>query len=231
MSKQSTYTTERRREVATRHGKTKSPEHRAWAAMRQRCGNPNNPQYQYWGGKGVKVCARWQRFENLYADMGPRPSPEHSIDRIDVNGDYEPGNCRWATSGQQSLNKTSNKLVSFAGETRAVAEWAKLYGIDRGVLGHRLERGWDMERALTTPTEDQTGALYTYQGKTQSISAWAKEYGMSRHMLKGRLQRSKWPIEKALTLPPTPLALSNQISKQFKPGYSTRWRKPGADDE
>ena len=70
---------------------SKSPERRAWSAMRQRCGNPNNPQYDLYGGRGIKVCARWRKsFENFYADMGARPGAKYSLDRIDTNGDYEP---------------------------------------------------------------------------------------------------------------------------------------------
>lgn len=82
--------------------------YRTWLGMKNRCNNPNAVAYRYYGAKGVKVCERWQKFDNFYADMGDRPSPNHSLDRIDPTGDYEPGNVRWATRSQQSRNYRPN---------------------------------------------------------------------------------------------------------------------------
>lgn len=87
------------------HGMTKTPEYRAWASMRQRCANPKSARYDNYGGRGISVCDRWQSFEAFFADMGPRPTSEHSIDRIDNDGNYEPGNCHWATRSEQQQNK------------------------------------------------------------------------------------------------------------------------------
>lgn len=95
------------REVSHRkHGLRKAPEYRLWQNMVQRCGNPNNPRYDDYGGRGIRVCARWRKsFAAFYADVGPRPSAKHSIDRIDNDGNYEPGNVRWATAYQQVHNR------------------------------------------------------------------------------------------------------------------------------
>ncbi|WP_143565689.1 hypothetical protein [Sinorhizobium fredii] len=89
------------------HGGTRLPEYRVWAGMHQRCNNPKSTRYAKYGGRGIMICERWNSFENFLADMGPRPTPDHSIDRRDNDGNYEPGNCRWATRSEQQQNKSA----------------------------------------------------------------------------------------------------------------------------
>lgn len=143
----------------TTHGMTDTKLYRVWAHMKARCHNPKSSVYRYYGGRGVVVCERWQGkegFANFLADMGPRPSSAHSIDRIDVNGNYEPGNCRWATKQEQMRNKRSNVTLTFRGETRCAAEWAELLGISYAAIVQRVGKlGWSDERALTTPVRDR----------------------------------------------------------------------------
>jgi hypothetical protein len=119
-------------------GKT-SPEYKTWQGVRDRCGNPNATFYKHYGGRGICVCERWANsFENFLADMGPRPSAKHSIDRINNDGHYEPGNCRWALPVVQHNNTRSNRRYTLAGETHTEAEWCRELGVTRDVLSNHL---------------------------------------------------------------------------------------------
>jgi hypothetical protein len=104
-------------------------EHDAWRGMLARCRNPRHPSYKNYGGRGITACERWNSFENFLDDMGKRPSPKHSLDRIDNNGNYEPGNCRWATRREQANNTRMNRFVTFDGRTMTLAQWARETGI------------------------------------------------------------------------------------------------------
>lgn len=140
------------RDTVTTHGLTNTPEYHAWTIMKQRCTNPNNANYPRWGGRGISVCARWlTSFENFYADMGPRPDPDRSLDRRDNDGDYTPENCRWATRSQQGQNKRNNVLLTHRGITQCLAAWSRDVDLDEKVLSKRLQLGWSDGRALTTP--------------------------------------------------------------------------------
>jgi hypothetical protein len=134
------------------HDLTHTPEYRTWANMLSRCRNAKVPNYPQYGGRGIAVCDRWLDFMNFYSDMGPRPSKQHSLDRIKNSGGYEPGNCRWATDLEQMRNTRYNRNLTFNGQTKCISEWAEIAGMGFGTLYHRLYRyGWSVERALTTP--------------------------------------------------------------------------------
>jgi hypothetical protein len=135
------------------HGLTKSAEYGIWSAMKRRCYNTHCQDYPSYGGRGIKVCEAWLKFENFYADMGPRPSSAHSIDRLDNNGDYEPGNCRWSTPIAQARNTRRNVRLTFNGKTQTISEWAYELGFSQRTLQTRLKRGWPIEAALTTPLD------------------------------------------------------------------------------
>jgi hypothetical protein len=135
---------------AATHGMTGSPEHRTWMSMRDRCRNPNAAHFECYGGRGITVCDRWANsFKNFFEDMGPKPSPAHSIDRIDVNGNYAPENCRWATVKQQRRNTRANTIVSYLGRNVCIAEAAELSGISKHVLSMRIRRGWEDDRLFS----------------------------------------------------------------------------------
>lgn len=141
---------ERNRQRA-KHGMTGTFTFKTWDSMRQRCRNPDNKDFANYGGRGISVCDRWNEFQTFLADMGERPSGM-TLDRIDVNGNYEPSNCRWATPKAQSRNKRNNVVVEFDGQQMTVAEWAEKTGIERKTLEYRIRAGWRPERALTTPS-------------------------------------------------------------------------------
>jgi hypothetical protein len=106
------------KEMATKHGLVRTPTYRSWCAMHTRCSNPRVPAYQRYGAVGIKVCAEWSDFSKFLRDMGARPSLQHSIDRIDGGRGYEPGNCRWATSSEQSRNRSTSRAVIRSDGTR-----------------------------------------------------------------------------------------------------------------
>lgn len=141
---------------ATRHGKCGTGEYRAWTGAIGRCGNKNNQKYKDYGGRGIRVCDRWlelngQGFANFLEDMGPKPSPKHSIDRIDVNGDYCPENCRWATPKEQSNNTRRNVIISINGLAKTATEWSEFSGIDRTTILYRLRSGSAGEALIAKP--------------------------------------------------------------------------------
>lgn len=120
--------------------RTQHPCYVTWIQMRQRCSNPNSDKYELYGGRGISVCERWEDFENFCDDMGERP-PSMSLDRIDPNGNYEPGNCRWATIFTQNRNKRNNTWVKHMGEIKQLSDWARIYGVRAGTLSKWVKDG------------------------------------------------------------------------------------------
>jgi len=143
---------ERSIEGSTKHGHTSgaftSQTYNCWVCMIYRCSDLSNKHY---GGRGIMVCRRWRKFENFLKDMGECPEG-HSIDRIDNDGNYEPGNCKWATRQEQARNKRNNHLITHDGRTQCLTDWAEELNINVYTLSFRLnEANWPTEEALTTP--------------------------------------------------------------------------------
>lgn len=137
----------------TTHDLSKTPEYVIWGHIKSRCYKPANKNYGRYGGRGITMCERWlDSFENFFTDMGPRPSAKHSIDRIDNNGNYEPGNCRWATQKEQARNKESNVMLEWAGMTLSLVEWCEKAGVSYRMVRDRLSKlNWPWPQALYTP--------------------------------------------------------------------------------
>jgi hypothetical protein len=127
-----------------------SPTYRSWANMISRCTHPKNKNWNRYGGRGIKVCDKWRlSFKAFLQDMGEKPQGL-TIDRIDNSGNYEPGNCRWATVQEQMQNTCQTKLLQFGGESMGLAAWGRKLGIKKETILDRLRRGWGLEKTLTT---------------------------------------------------------------------------------
>jgi hypothetical protein len=137
--------------LGLKHGLSHTLHYGAWKAMCQRCSNQKNEQFPNYGGRGITVCPRWRDdYMAFLADVGPRPSPLHSLDRIDNDGHYEPGNVRWATIDRQLRNQRRARLITFGEETLCLTDWAHRCGLTSVGLHRRLEAGWSLEKALLT---------------------------------------------------------------------------------
>jgi hypothetical protein len=193
----------------------KTPEiartYRSWYSMRRRCYSPNTNGYARYGGAGIAVCDRWREsFESFLADVGARPEGT-TLDRINNDLGYEPGNVRWATLKEQGRNKRANRVVEWRGERRCLAEWAEITGIDFATLHTRMRTGWDVERALTTrpdstpvkgvPRYTSRTILITANGRTLSAQGWAKEIGCDPSAILWRIHNG-WTPERTVSTPP-----------------------------
>jgi hypothetical protein len=125
-----------------------SKSYNSWAAMIQRCTNPNRAGYKDYGGRGIGVCERWSSFANFLADMGERPAGM-SLERIDTDGSYEPSNCKWATRLEQSRNRKWNNRIEYLGSVKLESDWCRERGFKPGAIRKRLLRGWTVEQAMT----------------------------------------------------------------------------------
>ena len=134
------------------HGMSLAAEYRTWTRIKVRCLSPKHDHWHNYGGRGITICPEWlNSFEAFFAHVGPRPSPKHSLDRIDNNGNYEPGNVRWATPKEQCRNTRVNQLLTYDGETLPLVEWSERYGLPQQTLRARIKSGWSVAKALNTP--------------------------------------------------------------------------------
>lgn len=165
------------------HNKTKSDEYQSWANIKSRCTNPKASHYERYGGRGVIMCERWlNSFENFFEDMGKRPSKEHSIDRINNDGNYELDNCRWATNSQQSRNKSPNVYLEYAGISMVQSDWAKRWNITATLIKQHIKSGKSFEQ-IFNHFENNNNVKRRYQsfmGHSRTIADWAKIFGIHK---------------------------------------------------
>ena len=144
------------------HGMCDSAEYQAWHSMKDRCLRPTHKQYHRYGGRGITVCDEWQSsFQSFYDHVGSRPGRGYSLDRIDNDKGYEPGNVRWATTRQQNRNTRGNTLLTIGNVTRCLVQWAELAGVPARLISHRLQRDWQVVDAVFAPPQPRYRHFYT----------------------------------------------------------------------
>lgn len=163
-------------------------EYQSWESMHGRCSESDRHNYKRYGGRGITVCERWRLFEFFLADLGPKPAPEYTIERIDNNAGYDPSNCRWATRLEQARNQERSVYVEYKGERVLLLDLTARLGVNRNAVYQRLKLGWSLEDSLFTPLRSK---------KKRRVFPDAEVPG---HIVEARL-RLGWLEHDALTVP------------------------------
>lgn len=133
---------------------TNTGTYKSWCSMKERCSNPNHNRWENYGGKGIKVCGRWDKFENFLSDMGERPLGK-TLDRIHNSEDYSVENCKWSTPKEQSLNRTNTVYIEYYGVRLPLVRWSEIIGIPACVLRYRISAGWSKFETLNKPARNR----------------------------------------------------------------------------
>lgn len=184
----------------TKHGMCYSKEWRAWKNMKRRCLNPKRKSFKNYGARGIKVCERWLGcFENFFEDMGKCPEGM-SLDRIDVNGNYEPNNCRWADLITQANNKRNSVKIKDGQEELSIEELAKKTGIKSNTIRVRISKGMTKDEICNTPVRVSKPIYTIFNGERRMLKDIAKEINFNYPLVSSRIQNG-WDLEKALKTP------------------------------
>lgn len=189
----------------TTHGLTSHYLYKTYLRIKSRCNNNKNKSYADYGGRGITLCKKWEKsFESFYTYvityLGNKPAKELSLDRINNNKGYKPGNIRWATPSMQAKNRRSSKIIAYNGIARNAVDWARAINIPPQMLYTRLKvLKWPIDRVLNTPIRKPR--LLNFRGQAFSTIEWAQKLNIKYATLKVRINRLKWPIEKALSKP------------------------------
>lgn len=186
----------------TKHGEISTRLYKIWSGIKARCYGPYMQDYKYYGGRGITMCDEWRYDFIAFRDwaLSHGYHDDLTIDRIDVNGNYYPENCRWITVKEQCNNTRVNRYITWNDVTKTKTQWAEEYGMSSELLGYRLDHGgMDIGEALTTPVENYH--YITYHGETKSLVEWTKELDLPYDQIKARLNLLKWSVEKAFDTP------------------------------
>lgn len=209
-----------------KHGLTGTPHFNRWSNMMDRCYNPECKAYANYGGRGIGVCERWHNPRTFVAELPDGYEPGLELDRIDNDGNYEPGNIRWATRRQNTANRRTARLITSNGRTQSLTEWARETGLPKTVIWDRIdEQGWTPERALSEPIADRMENIrrvqslrwaghvkkpkpkprvlrrFPYKGREMTVREISDETGIPFALLRKRLCERNWPVEKATSKP------------------------------
>ena len=194
------------------HGLSQHVHYGRWHNMLDRCENPKSGSWDRYGGRGISVCERWHRVENFIADLPDGYFEGAEMDRIENDGNYEPGNIRWATHGKNCDNRSTGAEFTFNGKTQSLARWSEETGLAYSLLSERINKfNWTIEQALTTPVIDANermerarlawwGPLKSFEldGKSYTIAELSKHTGLTESLLRQRLCEKGWAIEDAI---------------------------------
>lgn len=164
------------------------PSYGSWRSLRIRCCDPKSKGFRWYGARGIKVCDRWRSFWAFLEDMGPKPSPLHSIDRIDNDGPYAPENCRWTTSQEQGANKRTSIFLVFRSERLCFAEHARRAGVSKSTAWERFRRGLALEEVFRN-RDARCGEMIFYDGLSLSLAGHARRCGVPKPTAWERFQR------------------------------------------
>lgn len=183
------------------HGLSRIAEFRIWMNIFHRCYNRKHRSFKDYGGRGIIMSYEWYISpERFIHDMGPRPSPQHTIERLDNDGPYSKENCIWATRNDQARNKRNNVNLTFNGRTMCLTAWAEEAGVAQKTLWDRIASGWPMEKALAPKKFKSRPIEISFNGKTMCVAEWARELNVDRYALYSRLEHG-WSHEETLSTP------------------------------
>lgn len=179
-----------------KHGFFGTRQYGIWVSMKGRCKNRKADDYKYYGARGITYDKRWEKFENFWEDMKDGYSDNLTLDRINVNGNYEKANCRWITNLEQQSNKRNNVYIKLGDKNKSISKWAEETNMKASMIYDRLKKGWDTKKILNTPK--RTIQEITYKGETNVISYFAKKYSIKPATLTQRINKYKWSVEDAI---------------------------------